>query len=59
LSYDRRLNMKSGTLDREILWETHAGKRVLIRSRRLVLVLPTNEKSLLLVPPHLLSRAAK
>ena len=22
LSYDRRLNMKSGTLDREILWET-------------------------------------
>ena len=22
LSYDRRLNMKSGTLDREIVWET-------------------------------------
>jgi alpha,alpha-trehalose phosphorylase len=36
LSYDRRLNMKSGTLDREILWETPAGKQVLIRSRRLV-----------------------
>jgi alpha,alpha-trehalose phosphorylase len=36
LSYDRRLNMKSGTLDREILWETPAGKRVLIKSRRLV-----------------------
>src|SRR5215467_7113104 len=36
LSYDRRLNMKSGTLDREILWETPAGKRVLITSRRLV-----------------------
>jgi alpha,alpha-trehalose phosphorylase len=35
LSYDRRLNMKSGTLDREILWETPAGK-VLIASRRLV-----------------------
>src|SRR5215813_9042885 len=34
--YDRRLNMKSGTLDREILWETPAGKQVLIRSRRLV-----------------------
>ena len=36
LSYDRRLNMKSGTLDREVLWETPAGKQVLIRSRRLV-----------------------
>ena len=36
LKYDRRLNMKSGTLDREILWETPAGKQVLIRSRRLV-----------------------
>jgi alpha,alpha-trehalose phosphorylase len=28
LRYDRRLNMKSGTLDREILWETPAGKQV-------------------------------
>src|SRR5512133_601011 len=36
LRYDRRLNMKSGTLDREILWETPAGKQVLIMSRRLV-----------------------
>src|SRR6516165_1893512 len=36
LKYDRRLNMKSGTLDREILWETPAGKQVLITSRRLV-----------------------
>src|SRR5499426_516555 len=36
VSYDRRLNMKSGTLDREILWETPAGKQVLIKSRRLV-----------------------
>ena len=36
VSYDRRLNMKSGTLDREILWETPAGKQVLITSRRLV-----------------------
>jgi len=36
LNYDRRLNMKAGTLDREILWETPAGKQVLIRSRRLV-----------------------
>jgi alpha,alpha-trehalose phosphorylase len=28
--------MRSGTLDREILWETPAGKQVLIKSRRLV-----------------------
>jgi alpha,alpha-trehalose phosphorylase len=28
--------MKSGTLDREILWETPAGKQVLIASRRLI-----------------------
>ena len=31
-SFDRRLNMKSGTLDREIVWETPAGKRVSIKS---------------------------
>ena len=36
LRYDRRLNIRSGTLDREIVWETPAGKQVLIRSRRLV-----------------------
>ena len=36
LSYDRRLNMKCGTLDREILWETPVGKQVSITSRRLV-----------------------
>jgi alpha,alpha-trehalose phosphorylase len=36
LSYDRRLNMKSGTLDREIVWETPAGKQVSITSRRLI-----------------------
>ena len=36
LKYDRRLNMKSGTLDREIIWETPAGKQVSITSRRLV-----------------------
>jgi alpha,alpha-trehalose phosphorylase len=36
LSYDRRLNMKSGTLDREVVWETPAGKQVRITSRRLV-----------------------
>src|SRR5215468_10873188 len=36
ISYDRRLNMRSGTLDREILWESPAGKQVSIASRRLV-----------------------
>jgi alpha,alpha-trehalose phosphorylase len=36
LSYDRRLNLKSGTLDRQILWETPSGKQVLITSRRLI-----------------------
>src|SRR5262245_28360460 len=36
LQYDRRLNMKSGTLDREILRETPAGKQLSIASRRLV-----------------------
>ncbi|GJL68921.1 MAG: kojibiose phosphorylase [Nitrospirales bacterium] len=36
LQFDRRLNMKSGTLDREVLWETPSGKHVLIQSRRLV-----------------------
>lgn len=36
LNYTRMLDMKAGTLDREVLWETPAGKRVLIKSRRLV-----------------------
>jgi alpha,alpha-trehalose phosphorylase len=36
LNYDRRLNMKAGTLDREIVWETPSGKQVSIMSRRLV-----------------------
>ena len=34
--YTRQLNMKSGTLDRELVWQTRSGKQVLIRSRRLV-----------------------
>src|SRR6266516_5704696 len=34
--YDRQLNMKSGTLDRELLWETPSGKQVRIKSRRLI-----------------------
>ncbi len=36
LRCERRLNMKAGTLDREILWEMPTGKQVLIASRRLV-----------------------
>jgi alpha,alpha-trehalose phosphorylase len=35
LAFERALNMKAGTLDREILWEMPSGKRVSIRSRRL------------------------
>jgi alpha,alpha-trehalose phosphorylase len=34
--YDRRLDMKSATLDRELVWETLSGKLVEIRSRRLI-----------------------
>ena len=34
--YERRLNMKSGTLDRDLLWETPSGKQVRIKSRRLI-----------------------
>jgi alpha,alpha-trehalose phosphorylase len=36
LQYCRQLNMKSGTLDRELVWETSSGKQILIKSRRLV-----------------------
>ncbi len=36
LNYTRTLDMRAGTLDRELLWETPAGKQVLIKSRRLV-----------------------
>ncbi len=34
--YSRQLNMKSGTLDRKIIWETPSGRLVQINSRRLV-----------------------
>jgi alpha,alpha-trehalose phosphorylase len=34
--YGRQLNMKSGTLDRELIWETPSGKQVRIKSRRLI-----------------------
>lgn len=36
LQYERALDMQNGTLDREVIWETPAGKQILIRSRRLV-----------------------
>ncbi len=36
LEYERTLDMQAGTLDRRVLWETPAGKRVLIESQRLV-----------------------
>lgn len=36
VNFERVLDMQAGTLDREILWETHSGKRIAIKSRRLV-----------------------
>jgi alpha,alpha-trehalose phosphorylase len=36
LDYERTLDMKMGTLDRRVLWETPAGKKVLVESRRVV-----------------------
>ncbi|PLX83176.1 MAG: family 65 glycosyl hydrolase [Desulfuromonas sp.] len=34
--FERILDMRAGTLDRKLLWETASGKQVLIESRRLV-----------------------
>ena len=34
--FERALDMRAGTLDRQVLWETPAGRRLLIESRRLV-----------------------
>jgi len=36
LRFERVLDMRAGTLDRDILWETPSGKRISIKSRRLV-----------------------
>ena len=36
ISFQRRLDLRAGTLDREILWELPSGKRVSLKSRRLV-----------------------
>jgi alpha,alpha-trehalose phosphorylase len=36
LRYERTLDMRAGTLDREVLWETPAGRQIHIETRRLV-----------------------
>ena len=36
IAYERALDMRTGTLTRDVVWERHSGKRIRIRSRRLV-----------------------
>jgi alpha,alpha-trehalose phosphorylase len=36
IEYERALNMKEGTLDRQLVWETPSGKKVAIKSRRMI-----------------------
>jgi len=36
IEYERALDMRTGTLERNIVWEKHSGKMIRIRSRRLV-----------------------
>jgi alpha,alpha-trehalose phosphorylase len=36
VNFERALDMKAGTLDRWVLWEMRSGKRVAVKSRRLV-----------------------
>jgi alpha,alpha-trehalose phosphorylase len=36
LQFERALDMRAGTLDRQVLWETPAGRKLLIESQRLV-----------------------
>lgn len=36
IHFERVLDMQAGTLDREVLWEMPSGKRIAIRSRRVV-----------------------
>lgn len=36
LEYERALDLRTGTLDREVLWETPTGKKVRVKSRRVV-----------------------
>lgn len=34
--YERAVDFRTGTLDRDLVWETPGGKHVRVRSRRLV-----------------------
>ena len=36
LSYERSLDMRAGTLNRQVLWETPSGMQILVKSQRLV-----------------------
>jgi len=36
IDFNRMLDMQAATLDREVIWETPAGKRILLKTRRLV-----------------------
>ena len=36
ISFERVLDMKAGTLNREVVWETASGKQVAMKSRRLI-----------------------
>src|SRR4051794_12853414 len=36
LRYERGVDMRTGTFDREVLWETATGKQILMRAQRLV-----------------------
>ena len=36
LRFERALDMRAGTLERQVLWETPAGRQLLIESRRLI-----------------------
>jgi len=36
VEFERRLDMRTGILERELIWEKGSGKQILIRSRRLV-----------------------
>ena len=36
VEYERTLDMRTGLLERDVTWETGSGKRIRVRSRRLV-----------------------
>jgi len=36
LRYERALDLRAGTLDRQVLWETPSGRQLLVESRRMV-----------------------